>query len=145
MNQAIWLFDSACVLCSAAVRYTLRHERAATIRFVAIRSAEGREIAQRHGIDAENPDTFLFVENGIAHGRSDGVMALAHHLDGPAKLVRFGRFMPRSVRDWLYDRVALNRYRLLGRTDQCLVPTSKQRARFVLPHESGSITGANSA
>lgn len=43
-NPAIWLFDSRCVLCSRGVQYTLRHEKAATIRFVAIQSNKGRAL-----------------------------------------------------------------------------------------------------
>jgi len=31
-------------------------------------------------------------------------------------------WMPRRLRDTLYDRVAQNRYRLFGRTDACMVP-----------------------
>jgi predicted DCC family thiol-disulfide oxidoreductase YuxK len=70
------------VLCSAAVRYTLDHERAPTIRFVAIQSGQGRALAKAHGIDAVNPDSFRFIENGHAFSKADGVMALARHLDG---------------------------------------------------------------
>ncbi|MEM9638845.1 MAG: DCC1-like thiol-disulfide oxidoreductase family protein, partial [Pseudomonadota bacterium] len=60
-DPAIWVFDSHCVLCDGGVRYTLRHEKAATIRFVALQSAEGRALARGHGIDPEDPTTFLFI------------------------------------------------------------------------------------
>jgi predicted DCC family thiol-disulfide oxidoreductase YuxK len=30
--------------------------------------------------------------------------------------------LPRRVRDWAYDRIARNRYRLFGRNESCLVP-----------------------
>src|SRR6267378_1773209 len=45
--------------------------------------------------------------------------------------------LPRRVRDWAYDRVARNRYRLFGRNESCLVPTSAIAARFVLDDPSG--------
>jgi len=51
MTTPIFLFDGHCVLCSRGVRYVLRHEREPDMRFVAILSAEGRELAKAHGID----------------------------------------------------------------------------------------------
>jgi predicted DCC family thiol-disulfide oxidoreductase YuxK len=129
----IWLYDGVCVLCSGGVRYTLRHERDHAIRFVAIQSAEGRALARRHGIDPDRPDSFLFVEHGQALAKSDGVIALAHHLGGPARLLPLGRFLPKRWRDWLYDRLARNRYRLFGRKQSCELPDPAQRHRFSLP------------
>jgi predicted DCC family thiol-disulfide oxidoreductase YuxK len=40
--------------------------------------------------------------------------------------------LPRRPRDCAYDRIAGNRYRLFGRNESCLVPTSAIAARFVL-------------
>ena len=39
--------------------------------------------------------------------------------------------MPRFLRDWLYDRVAKNRYRLFGKKELCLIPAPEERARFL--------------
>jgi predicted DCC family thiol-disulfide oxidoreductase YuxK len=132
----IWLYDGVCVLCSGGVRYTLKHERNDAMRFVAIQSREGRELARAHGIDPDDPESFLFVENGIALPKSDGVLALIRHLDGPARLLLAGQVLPRALRDGLYDRVARNRYRLFGRKASCEMPDPSQRHRFSLPESS---------
>jgi predicted DCC family thiol-disulfide oxidoreductase YuxK len=129
----IWLYDGVCVLCSGGVRYTLRHERDHAIRFVAIQSREGRELTRTHGIDPDEPDSFLFIENGKALAKSDGVLALVQHLNGPARLLLAGRALPKRWRDWLYDRVARNRYRLFGKKDSCEIPNPATRHRFTLP------------
>ncbi len=132
-SEPIWLFDSKCVLCSWGVRYTLRHEKAHEIRFVAILSAEGRELAERHGVDPENPATFLFVEKGAALEKSDAALALARHLRGPASLLPLFAWMPKRWRDAIYSAIANNRYRLFGKTDVCIAPHPDHRHRFVLP------------
>ena len=132
----IWLFDGVCVLCSRGVQYTLKHEKAQTIRFIAIQSDDGRALAREHGVDPDDPETFLFIEKGRALPKSDGVIALAAHLGGPARTLRIGRILPKAVRDWLYDRVARNRYRLFGRRESCLIPDPESRHRFVLPEQS---------
>lgn len=132
-DAPIWLYDGVCVLCSSSVQYALKHERDHAIRFVAIQSPEGRKLAKRYGIDPDEPETFLFVEDGRAWPKSDGVLALVEHLSGPARLLKLGRVLPRAVRDRLYDRIARNRYRLFGRKDACELPDPAQRHRFVLP------------
>ena len=135
-SAPIWLYDGVCVLCSGGVRYTLRHERDHEIRFVAIQSQEGRALAQDHGIDPDEPDSFLFIENGRALAKSDGVLALTRHLNGPARLLLLGKALPKRWRDWLYDRVARNRYRLFGEKDTCEIPAPATRHRFTLPDGS---------
>ncbi len=42
------------------------------------------------------------------------------------------RHVPKGLRDWAYDRVARNRYRLFGRTDACLVPGPELRKHVAL-------------
>lgn len=131
-HAAIWLFDSHCVLCSRGVQYTLRHEKAATIRFVAIQSDEGRALVQSHDIDPDDPSTFLFIEDGVALCASDAVIALAQHLKGLGWIARLCRIIPKRLRDAAYQLIARNRYALFGRADQCIIPTAEQRHRFVL-------------
>lgn len=132
LKPPIWLFDEVCVLCNGAVQYTLKHEKEPLIRFVSIQSVEGRQLAKQHGLDPDDPQSFLFIDNGEALPRSDGVIALARHLDGPAGLIPLLRFVPKLLRDFAYDRIARNRYRLFGRKSECPVPDAGIRHRFVL-------------
>jgi predicted DCC family thiol-disulfide oxidoreductase YuxK len=132
-DRPIWLFDGICVLCSNAVAFTLKHERTPEIRFVAIQSEEGRALARNHGIDPDDPESFLFIEDGMALAKSDGVIALARHFRRPFSGLAVLRILPRPIRDWLYDRLARNRYRIFGKKERCLVPTPETRLRFVLP------------
>lgn len=131
-DMSIWVFDSQCVLCECGVQYTLKHERAASIRFVAIQSTEGRALAATHGINADDPTSFLFIENGQVLEQSDAIIALSHHLAGPVRFVAFAKPLPKGLRDFAYRLVARNRYRLFGRKDTCIVPSAEARHRFSL-------------
>jgi hypothetical protein len=46
-------------------------------------------------------------------------------------LWRAGSIVPRWLRDFVYDRIAQNRYRLFGRTETCMVPAPEVAGRFV--------------
>ena len=115
------------------MRFLLARERAPTTRFVAIQSALGRSLAERHGVDPETPSTFLFIEGSRALEKSDGVIALADHLRWPWRALTWGWIVPRRWRDALYDVLAGNRYRIFGRYDRCEIPPAGLRDRFVLP------------
>lgn len=130
---SIWLFDGVCVLCSWGVQYTLRREKTESIRFVAIQSDEGRALAARHDVDPDDPATFLFIEDGEALEKSDAIIALTRHLNGPARMITYFEWLPKTLRDAVYSLVANNRYRLFGRAERCIAPRADQRHRFVLP------------
>ncbi len=134
----IMVYDGVCILCSTAIRFVLRHEIKAKadderIHFVAIQSPIGQQIARAHGVDPEQPDTFLFIEDGTTHSKSDGILALLLHLSFPARLMRISKFVPRYLRDLAYDLLAKNRYRIFGREVSCDLPEAIHRQRFTLP------------
>ncbi len=41
------------------------------------------------------------------------------------------RFGHQTLRDWIYDLVARNRYRWFGKTSMCLLPSPELRSRFL--------------
>jgi len=91
----------------------------------------GRRLAAAHGLDADNPDSFVFFNRGRALARSAAVAAVAARLPAPWRWAGVLRLLPRAVRDGAYDWVAARRYRLFGKRERCMVPTPDQRARFL--------------
>jgi predicted DCC family thiol-disulfide oxidoreductase YuxK len=133
----IILYDGVCGLCNRLVRFVLKRDRDDRFRFATLQSSFAREILQRQGLNPDLLDTFHVVFN---HGesserilaRNQAVIAVLEQLGGVwrfwAKL--FGLF-PRAVRDWQYNVIARNRYRIFGRHESCPVPDSKMRHKFL--------------
>lgn len=132
MEHPLYLYDGQCVLCSRAVQYVLKYEPRSDMQFVAIQSKPGRKLAQDHKIDPDNPETFLLLINGQALKSSDALIALIRYAGGPARWLLIIRILPRPVRDFIYRRIAKNRYRIFGKHESCFVPTPDDRSRFVL-------------
>ena len=126
------IFDTDCVLCSGWVGLILRHERAAEARFVSAWSDEGAALATRHGLSPADLDlTFLVItSDGQPLIKSDAGLAILATLRAPWCWGRALRIVPRGLRDWVYDRVARDRYRWFGRRDQCFLPPAGQAHRF---------------
>jgi predicted DCC family thiol-disulfide oxidoreductase YuxK len=126
------LFDGVCNFCSGSVQLVLRLDRKGVIRFTPLQSPFGREIAAQHGLDPENPVSFLFRDQGRWLEASDALLALVRRLDPPWRWLEILVVIPKGARDAAYGLLARNRYRLLGKRTSCMAPTSAMRARFVL-------------
>ena len=124
------LFDGVCVLCSRWVQFIIARDPAARFRFVAIQTPLGRNLARRFGIDAENPESNAVIVNGRACFKFDSVLAVLRELPG-WRWARIVCVVPRPIRDFVYDRIARNRYRVFGRRDTCLVPAPEVMRRFL--------------
>jgi predicted DCC family thiol-disulfide oxidoreductase YuxK len=124
------LIDGVCVLCSAAARFVIARDPAASFRFVTVQEPYGRALAQRLGIDIAAPETNAVVLGRIAYFKSDVAIEVLSRLRRRS-WVRVFWILPRPVRNAVYDLVARNRYRLFGRTETCLVPTPELARHFL--------------
>jgi predicted DCC family thiol-disulfide oxidoreductase YuxK len=82
--------------------------------------AERRPLAEQLGINPDRPDSFAFVANGQAYVKSEAVLRIARELQRWQWTWLF-HFIPRVIRDAIYDLVARNRYRWFGRRDTCIL------------------------
>jgi predicted DCC family thiol-disulfide oxidoreductase YuxK len=130
-GRPVVLFDGVCNLCSGSVQFVIARDPAAKLRFAAIQSPHGQDFLRRRGLPTDRFETFYLIDDGLVYEKSAGVLRMVCHLRWPWPLLRVVRVVPRPLRDWLYDRVALNRYRLFGRRQACLVPTPQIAVRFL--------------
>lgn len=129
-DAPVIVFDGVCVLCNGWVRFLLKHDRDARYRFASMQSPAGRALLQRHGLDTDDPASFLLVADGNAWTETEAIVRVVHGLGGHWRMAAVVRLVPVSVRDRLYRLAARNRYRWFG-TTTCHVPTPAQRDRFL--------------
>src|SRR5580704_17705263 len=130
-TDGLMLFDGWCNFCAASVNLALALDRQGVIRFCPIQSPYGQALARRHGLDPDDPATFVFFDQGTPMLRSSGALALAGRLPAPWRWARALGIAPRAWRDGVYDWIAANRYRLFGSRSVCRLPTPAERARFI--------------
>lgn len=127
------VFDGVCLLCSRWVRFLLKHDRVARYRFASMQSDSGRALLLAHGLDPDSPRSFLLVEEDRGYTDSDAIARVLLGLDRRRWrwLSRGMLLVPRGLRDPLYRFVARHRYRIIGQSRSCFVPTPEQRGRFM--------------
>jgi predicted DCC family thiol-disulfide oxidoreductase YuxK len=130
-DKALVVFDGVCVLCSASARFILRRDHARRFRFATAQSPLGQALFRHYGLDAQSFETNLVLFEGRAYGKLDTVAVAGTLLGGVWRALALLRVLPHAVGDWLYDRVARNRYRLFGRTEHCMMPPPEWRDRFI--------------
>ncbi len=131
MNERpnIVLFDGVCNLCNGAVQFILARDDAKYFSFASLQSVVGQELQKQYGV-LENVDSIVLVENGKAYTHSDAALGIAKHLHGLSWISAFA-FVPKFLRDWFYNLLAKNRYRLFGKRESCWLPTPELRSRFL--------------
>ena len=130
-NKALVVFDGVCVLCSGFARFILKRDHAFVFRLTTAQSPLGQALFRHYGLDTEMLETNLVLIDGRPYTKLDTVPAVAERLGGGWRLLAVLRAIPRPIGDWLYDRIARNRYRLFGRHDSCMMPEPQWRERFI--------------
>lgn len=125
------IFDGQCNLCAHSVRFVLKCEADSTLQFVPLQSPAGSRLLRRFAFNPEDVRTMVLIADDLVLVKSDAALEIARHFRWPWKALTAIRIIPRPIRDWLYDRIARNRYRWFGRNEVCVVPTPELRARFM--------------
>ena len=130
-DRPVIVFDGHCALCTGWVRVVMARDRARRFRFLPAQSALGRALYVHYGLDPEDYETNLLVEDGLPRYRMDGSVRMAEILGFPWSLARIMRILPVRLQDALYGLVARNRFRLMGRRETCHRPDPADADRFL--------------
>jgi len=125
------LFDGVCKLCNAWSNFIIKHDHQRIFKLCSVQSVEGQKILKHFGLSTDVYDSMLVVEGDAVYQQSDAFFQVVRKLGYPWKAVCVFRMIPKSLRNWLYDRIALNRYSLFGKYDVCLLPTADHGARYL--------------
>ena len=115
------IMDGDCALCATGARIIARLDREQVFRIGRTQSPIGAALVRHYGLEPEDPETWLFIENGHAYSGMEAIIRIGTRLGGPGRLLGALRVFPRAVREWTYRRIARNRY-WFGRTDMCALP-----------------------
>lgn len=132
MADSVIVFDGVCLLCSRWVDFVLRRDEQRRYKFAAMQSASGRALLIEHGIDPDDPLSFLLLEDKQGYTDTDAIVRILRSFGPGWKFIALlVSIVPRFVRDPLYRWIARNRYRMFGRRAACPVPTADIADRFL--------------
>mgnify|MGYP006161581567 FL=1 len=129
MNNIV-LFDGVCNLCNRSVDFIIRNQKSHKLQFASLQSDVGKSIVNKSGLD-EIPDSVMLYVDGKLLIRSDAVLAISTYLKRPYAYGIIFKYVPKILRDSVYNLIAKNRYRWFGKKETCRVPSADERERFL--------------
>lgn len=123
--------DGECTLCSFGARMIHRLDKTQTFRICPIQTDLGRAMLVHLGLDPADPWTWVFLDEGRAHHGFDALIQVGKRAGGLGHGLRLLNVLPRFIRDWIYIRIAGNRYAVFGRSQMCALPDPSFRARLM--------------
>lgn len=135
-SAPVAVMDAECALCSWGARMIHRLDRTGTTRICPVQSPLGAALLRHYGRQPGNPESWLFIADGTAHRDFDAVIAAGRRFGGWGWPTQILRLLPRIARDWLYARVARNRYALFGRSSFCALPDPAFQRRLLRGSET---------
>lgn len=131
MMKPIILFDSVCNLCNGSVQFIVKKDPERYFQFASLQGITGRKLLNQFGIDRKI-NSLVLIENEKVYTKSSAALRISLHLKWPWKMVSVLRFIPSIFRDFLYDKVAKNRYRWFGKNESCMLSISADaKDRFI--------------
>jgi predicted DCC family thiol-disulfide oxidoreductase YuxK len=130
LPHPVILFDGVCNLCNKTVQFVIKHDKDRLYRFASFQSNFGREVLQYFNIKESKFETFILLENGKMYDRSSGALRVTKKLKGGWKMLYGFMFVPKFMRDAVYNVVARNRYKWFGKEESCWVPTPELKELF---------------
>jgi len=125
------LFDGVCNLCNQSVQAVIQVDEHKIFRFASLQSEAGQSAVKRILATPDDLDSVILVDGDQVHIKSDAVLRVLYHLGGYYRMLYLFRFVPRFIRDFIYDWIARNRYTWFGKRDVCMVPTPDLESRFL--------------
>lgn len=131
-NKKIILFDGVCNLCNSSVQYVIKRDKKDIFRFAALQSEIGQKLLQERGISTLEIDSIILIDPGVSYyTKSDAALKIMNAIGGAWRLLTVFTWIPKGLRDIVYDYFAKNRYKWYGKKDACMVPTPELKAKFL--------------
>jgi predicted DCC family thiol-disulfide oxidoreductase YuxK len=111
----IILFDGNCVLCNTAVNFLFSRLVENDYAFVASQSNYGNEIISKYNLGALPAHTIVLIKENKILTKSDALLEITDDLTFFWRLLKIFRFIPKKMRDWIYNFISKHRYKLFGK------------------------------
>lgn len=127
----IAVMDAECAICSWGARMIHRLDVSGEVRICPIQSPLGAALLTHYGLEPTDPSSWLFIDKGMPYVDFEAVLHAGWQFGGWGRVTAVLQIFPKPLRDWLYQRLARNRYAVFGRSDMCAIPDAAFQKRLL--------------
>ena len=123
--------DGTCGACSKGARLIAKLDKHEKFLICPIGSPLGRQVLLHYGLSPDDPQSWLYLENGVAYQSMEAIIRVGASLGGLGHILKMFNLLPPSWQNALYTWIANNRYRFMGRTDICSIADPALQKRII--------------
>jgi len=131
-NHPIILFDGLCNFCNGAINFVLKQDKKGIFRFAPLQPEAGQKLLKQYNLSTKDFESFVLIDDGKVYKKSAASLRVMNKLPWYWKEVQILWIVPSFIRNAIYDFIAKNRYKWFGKKEQCMMPTSELRSRFLV-------------
>lgn len=129
--ERIVYYDGVCGLCDGFVELLVRLDKKKKLKFSSLQGESGKSLLNKLNLDLEEFDTVLFKVNDQVYTKSTAVFKIINSIGGIIKLFLVFNLLPRRFNDWIYSKVAKNRFKIFGKLDKCDISKFNKPGQFI--------------
>lgn len=128
-QKPIIFFDGVCGLCNRTVDFLIQRDKKRLFFFAPL---QGKTASSKLPVSkTEHPDTIVYKDGNLLYYKSDAILHIMIKIGGVWKLTVLLYLIPKFIRDFFYDIVANNRYKVFGKKESCRMPSPEERVIFL--------------
>tara|TARA_B110000240_G_C13168351_1_gene312447 strand:+ start:116 stop:511 length:396 start_codon:yes stop_codon:yes gene_type:complete len=128
-DKNIIYFDGICGLCNSFVKLLLKVD--SDLKFATLQGVSGQKLLNKMNFSNSDFDTVIFQKNDQIYTRSTAVFEIFKTIGGFWKILLIFSFLPISITDQLYRYIALKRFKVFGKLDQCDISIFNKPGQFI--------------
>jgi predicted DCC family thiol-disulfide oxidoreductase YuxK len=134
-GRSVVFFDGHCALCNRSMKLLIDEDRARVLSFAPLQGETFKAFGGTTTLK-QDLDSIVYVrgfgsDEARVLVRSGAVLGALRDVGGFWRVVSWLRFVPRPLRDRVYDFIAAHRYKWFGRYDTCRLPTPHDRVELL--------------
>lgn len=130
LERPIIFYDGDCGICSRFVQRMLKIDKRGEFLFAPIQGETAAKYLSERPADPKEWSIIMIDEQGT-YEASTAVLRIMKRVGWGFGLPALGLVVPRPIRDWAYNLVSRNRYRLAKQPIACPLPSPAVRMRML--------------
>lgn len=131
MTHPIILFDGICNFCNFWVNFLIKQDKRKIFKFAALQTEAAQKVCKKKNIDLNSVESIILIIGEKVFYKSEAVLKIAGYLGGIWKITFIFFALPLKIRDAIYDFAAQNRYNIVGKRNNCRIPSKNEMERFL--------------
>jgi predicted DCC family thiol-disulfide oxidoreductase YuxK len=131
INEKIVYYDGLCGLCDGSISLILKFDKKHILKYSSLQGNSGQILLQQLNKELHEFDTVLFKVNDQVYTKSTAVFKIIDSVGGWIKIFKIFNLLPTKFNDWVYSKIAKNRFKYFGKLKSCDISKFNIPGQFI--------------